>query len=223
MINILVRIAILKFSMARSFYENDERIVTKPGYNAEINEQLKEQEGSHGIVGFVNGMEVRTFPILEKYAHKARVVLHDNLSYYGAELSTQLSSVSNELRNLSDEIKSVIKEPVLPAGIFVLTSALTGSILVNRRMLPIRFFTPIVFGGVAYKYFMPHSYIATADKITAYEQLHFPELYEKHIELTNKVQSERKNINGQTEEAKAQLQNSIHNMREFLINFFSEK
>lgn len=209
--------------MGRSFYENDERVITKPGYNAEISDDLKEKEGFHGIVGFVNGMEIRTFPTLEKYAHKARVILNDNLSYYGAEFSTQFSSVSNELANFSDEIKSVIKEPVLPAGIFVLTSALTGSILANRRALPVRFFTPLVFGGFAYKYFMPQSYCATAAKITAYEKLYLPELYEQHVELTHKVRNERENITQQSEDAKIQLQQSVHNMREFLINFFSEK
>lgn len=209
--------------MTRSFYENDERIVTKPGYNAEISDELKDKEGFHGIVGFVNGMEVRTFPWLEKYAHDARVVLHDYVSYYGAELATQFSSVSNELNTLSSEVQSVLKEPVLPAGILVLTAALSGSILVNRRSLPVRFVTPIVFGGFAYKYFMPRSYVATADKMAAYEQLHFPDLYNKHVELSDRLRHERRNLNNQLEEARAQLQQSVHNMREFLVQVFSEK
>mmetsp|Transcript_5910 Transcript_5910/g.7221 ORF Transcript_5910/g.7221 Transcript_5910/m.7221 type:complete len:213 (-) Transcript_5910:2206-2844(-) len=207
----------------RLFYEDDEVIITKPGFNEEISEDLKQQESSHGNISFVKGMGIRTAPVLEEYVNKARLVLHEKLSYYGAELGTQQSALCNEYKTIKNEVQSSIKEPVLPNLIYVLTSSLTGSILVNRRSLPLRFITPVIFGGVAFNYFMPRSYNVVQEKVTNYEKENLPNVYKNQITLAENYQDFRKNLFQGLDNTASQIENSVHEARLYLIDLFSEK
>ena len=83
----------------RLFYEDDEVIITKPGFNVEISDDLKEQESSHGNISSIKGMGIRTAPVLEEYVNKTRLILHEKLSYYGAELGTQQSALLQRIQN----------------------------------------------------------------------------------------------------------------------------
>ena len=48
--------------------------------------------------------------------------------------------------------------------IYILTLTLTGSIFVRQRNIGIRFITPILFGGLSLKYFMPRTFEAISEK-----------------------------------------------------------
>lgn len=207
----------------RLFYEDDEVIITKPGLNVEISDDLKEQESSHGNISFIKGMGIRTAPVLEEYVNKTRLILHEKLSYYGAELGTQQSALCNEYRTIKNEVQSSIKEPVLPNLIYILTSSLTGSILVNRRSLPLRFITPVIFGGVAFNYFMPRSYNVVQEKFTTYEKENLPDAYKNQITLAEKYQDFKKGLFEGLDNTSTQIENSVHDARLYLADIFSDK
>ncbi|CAK7892482.1 hypothetical protein CAAN1_01S10286 [[Candida] anglica] len=206
----------------RGFYEDDDLVVNKPGFNAEITKELKEQESSHGNVSFIQGMSIRTTPILEEYTNIARHYLHEKWSYYGAELETQKSALSNEVTSVKQEIRSVVREPVLPNLIYVLTATLSGSILVNRRALPVRFITPLLFGGASLSYFMPKTFSEISSCIDSYEAKHLPEVRSLQTDLKKQYQEAERATDQQLDCAKKTLTSAVHDARVFVAQLLSE-
>lgn len=207
----------------RTFYEDDQLIINKPGYNTEIQDTLKEQESAHGNISFIHGMGVRTTPYLEQYVNKFRLYLHDKLAVYEAELGTQKTAFINEVNSIARSIEATIKEPVLPGLIYILTATLTGSILVNRRSLPIRFITPLVFGAGATSYFMPSTYETISDKYSKYEKEQFPEFHQqKHELLVNNYEKFSREFNTRVHEANGQLKLGVHDARKKVLSLLDE-
>lgn len=206
----------------RSFYADDEDSITKPGFNSKITEELKEKESAHGNISFIQGMGIRTVPIFEKYSNKFRLFLHEKLQVYSAELETQKSAASNEWNMVKSEYSQVITEPVLPSLIYILTVSLTGSILVNRRSLPVRFITPLVFGGIAFNYFMPESYANAQRKLIGLEKDNYPEVYKQQNELIDQYKEYKKQFNQSLFQAETQLQKNIHEVNVYLSDLLSD-
>lgn len=207
----------------RSFYEDDKFVVSKPGFNAEIDPKLEEKESAHGNISFVQGMGIRTTPLLEQYTNKARLFLHEKLSYYGAEFNTQISAFQNEVHSVKQELGSIIKEPVLPNLIYVLTTTLTGSILVNRRALPLRFLTPVFFGGAAFSYYMPNSFEQARLDYNHFENENLPELSKLRQELGSLFREYKSALSGFAEDANAALQRNVHNSRVYVKSLLDDE
>lgn len=207
----------------RSFYADDEDVITKPGFNSKITEELKEKESAHGNISFIEGMGIRTVPILEKYSNKFRLFLHDKLQLYSAELDTQKTAASNEWNTVKAQYNQVIAEPVLPSLIYILTASLTGSILVNRRSLPVRFITPLVFGGVAFNYFMPKSYNNAQNKLIGLEKSNYPDVYKQQNELIDQFNEYKKQFNQSLQQGEIELQKNIHETKGYLCDLLSDE
>lgn len=206
----------------RLFYEDDEQVINKPGTVTEITKNLKEQESSHGNISFVEGMGIRSTSFLEEKFRCLRKELYDKLSVCESELGTQKSSLLNEYNTLRNHVEEVISEPVLPNLIYILTSTLTGSILVNRRALPLRFATPLLFGGASLWYFMPKTYDNLAQKYCKFEEEKFPEFHkQKHEVLYNSYAEYKSKTKELTEETNSSIQKSVHNLRVFLKDTFA--
>lgn len=202
--------------MARAFYEDDELVVTKPGFNKQISETLKHQEGPHGNVKFVEGMGVRSLPYLETQLSKARKYVHSYVLKWEAEVGTQLSALQNEVNTVSNQINLLVKEPVLPNIIYILTFTLTGSIVANRRSLPLRFLSPTVFGIGSFAYTMPNSFKTTKETLKQYESEHFPEVYAKQCELLVQLEQQKREASRSVGDLNVSLQEKIHNARQYL-------
>lgn len=205
----------------RDFYVDDELVINKPGVNTEISPELKRQEAAHGTIAFVEGMSVRTAPVLEQYANRARLFLHDKWSLYGAEFGTQKSAFLNEYHAITDDLSLAVKEPVLPNLIYILTSTLTGSILVNRRALPLRFVTPIVFAAVSTSYFMPRTYDTLSDKLTRFEKEKTPALFLAHQDALNAYHQYEETAKVQAAQARESITAAVHETRLGLIRLLS--
>ncbi|EAZ62862.2 predicted protein [Scheffersomyces stipitis CBS 6054] len=207
----------------RSFYEDDELVVSKPGFNAEISPALKEKESAHGNISFVEGMGVRTTPFLEQYSNKLRLWLHDKVSIYGAEVDTQKTAFLNEVSTVSNGVKSTIHEPVLPNLVYILTISLTGSILASRRSLPVRFATPLVFGGFALNHYMPKTFDTIVSNYENYEKSQFPEFNKQKQELVfDNYNNIKKQVDVSISEANVTLQKSVHEARKYLCDIFGD-
>ncbi|RLV93435.1 hypothetical protein JA1_002460 [Spathaspora sp. JA1] len=202
----------------RSFYEDDELIINKPGVNVEISPELKVKQLPNGgeDVKFIEGMTIRSAPIFEQYTNKIRHYLHHNLSIVEAELGNLKSAFHNEVVCAKSELHSVVKDPVLPGLIYILTGALTGSILVRNRALPIRFVVPTAIGVGAVSYYMPKTYQAIGIKYDNLEQKNFPEVFKQRQELIEQYQKFAKDLNESSIEAKSSLQSGIHDIRKFI-------
>lgn len=213
---------LLEVKMGRSFYEDDELITTKPGYNAEITPELKQKESSHGNIAFIEGMGVRTTPFLEKHFNSLRLMLHDKLAVVNAELGTQSTALANEWNTLRGKFQGLVKEPFLPGVVDVVFPALVGSILVHKRALPIRFLVPTLFAGVAFRYNMPRTYEVTKSKILDWEQTNFPQAYTQQNELAATACEYNREALILAEQAKIDLQRQVHEARKFVVQLLGD-
>ncbi|KAI5968680.1 hypothetical protein CANMA_002116 [Candida margitis] len=178
--------------MARKFYEDDELVINKPGTAEPITAKLQQQESTHGDnASIVNGMVIRTTPVLEKYSNQIREYLITKFNIFEAELETQKSASANEWRHVKSAFNSIVKEPVLPNGIYILTAGLTGSILARNRNIGLRFVTPLLFGGVATRYFMPVTFNNLSQKYNELEADNVPDLHIQHQELIKNLREWR--------------------------------
>ncbi|CCE83510.1 Piso0_004088 [Millerozyma farinosa CBS 7064] len=206
----------------RNFYEKDDDIIAQPGVNVEISEKLKEQESPKGHISFIDGMGIRTLPYLEKYSTKLRLFVHEKSTYYGSELSNLNSAINNEFQTFQGEVKSLIKEPILPGGIYILTAALTGSIFARNRGIVLRFFTPVVFGGCAFKYFLPSSFNSSSEKLLHYEQKKYPEVYDKQNYYKQELLKLKNQSLEAVEDSKAELMRAVHSTRTYIADLLSK-
>lgn len=205
--------------MARSFYEDDDQVVTTPGVNAPIPSDLKQEEALHGDFSYFKGMVIRTAPTFEKYTKQARTWLHDKLQILDAELETQRLSANNEWRNVKAEVADTIRDPLLPNGILILTATLTGSILVNRRLLPVRFAAPVLVGTAATAFFMPNTFHQLTAKYDAVEAAKAPEFHQQKQEfIHNNIDTLELELSRGLRYANAALQLQVHEARMAVAN-----
>lgn len=207
----------------RSFYEDDDNVVNTPGLDTKIPSKLQKEESLHGA-DIIRGMAVRTTPVLEKYANDIRHWVFDKYQVYGAELETQRSLLNNEWTSLKSEVNSLIADPVLPQGIYILTASLTGSILVNRKLLPVRFLTPLVVGLAATAYWMPNTFNNITAKLGHFEQQYAPQAYQEQQKF---FKENLANLDDEFKRglryANGSLQMTIHDARLKVANAFGEE
>lgn len=202
--------------MARNFYEDDEIIVTKPGYNTEISPKLEDQETVHGDVSFVDGMIIRSLPILNSQLKTIREYVNEKIIIYSSELNTQVSAATNEWNSLNSKLQASIKEPILPGLIYILTATLTGSVLSARRSLPIRFLTPTIFGITAYGYYMPKTFRQTTTKLVEWENNNVPEVYNQQSEILKELTTLGSKVEETFCTSRKIMESNIHNARVYI-------
>lgn len=207
----------------RSFYEDEELVTTKPGFNAEINSELKEKESAHGNISFIDGMGVRTTPYLEQHFNALRLYVHDKLSVVGAELATQKSALNNEYNYLKSKVDEVVVDPVLPDIMNVVFPLLVTSVLVSRRSLPVRFAVSTFVAGASVKYYMPRTYEATKSKLLAWEQHNLPEVYNQQTELSATFADYIKEASKLSEQAHQDLLQQVHVARKWVQEVFDDE
>lgn len=206
----------------RSFYEDDELIITKPGYNAEMSLELKEQESAHGNISFVEGMGIRTTPYFEGYFNTMRLYVHNNLSVLSAELETQKSALANEWTCLRNKMDDIIVDPVIPDCVNVVFPVLVASVLVGRRSLPVRFLTTSVVFGLSVKYYMPNTYSATNRKLSQWGETNYPELWGNYQEICKTVDDLAVDLKKSGQDLKIELQKQIHEARLWIAKALDE-
>ncbi|SGZ56932.1 CIC11C00000003699 [Sungouiella intermedia] len=197
----------------RSFYEDEELITTKPGYNSEISKELKEKESAHGNISFIEGMGVRTTPYLEKHFNNLRSYLHDKFSIAAAELGTQRTAVANEWSTFKNKVDEVILEPVIPDCVNVIFPVLITSVAVGRRSLPVRFLATSAAFGLSVKYYMPRTYGAAKSKLLLWEKENYPDLWKKQQEIGEQTRDLIAETNNLRAQLKQDLQKQIHEAR----------
>lgn len=173
---------------SRHFYEQDDDlnlspiIETKPASLEPTKSKTKKELESDTTVKstFIDGYKINTSNFLEKHLNTLRANLINQLNIADAELGNITSAFRNEVNTLYSNIYSVYdpKDQFLPSFIYALTTTLTGSILVNKRSLPIRFFSPLLFATVGFKVFLPRTFDNTVDAIKNWEAHSYPELLE---------------------------------------------
>lgn len=171
--------------MGRSFYKDEEDQYSTPGLPTvshiknEANELTTATEADIKINKF--GNLITTSPALESFVSKIREtttsyynIINEKFEFYTSTAGSHLEMTKYKILDFKGE-----HEDLLPNGCTVLTATLVGSIVSRNRSLPIRFVTPILFGGIALKYVLPETYANVSNGFQhvglSLENKYFPE------------------------------------------------
>lgn len=208
--------------MARSFYENDSPIANKPGTTQPLTPQQAQDDKPHGDVSLIDGMVIRTTPLLEQWTSKIRHSFNTKFQILEAELGTQSLALRNEWSSIKQEYHSIVNEPILPNGMYILTAFLTGSILARNRNIGVRFITPLLFGGVALDYFMPRTFANIVLRYEIAEKEKVPEWSKKRQETIKDLKDIRAGLNEERLKFNESVILQVSNWRKSFKEFFDE-
>lgn len=167
----------------------------------------------------ISGVTVRTSDFLEQYIGEGRSWLYGKTVKGREQVDGALQKYLNVERSVTStigEIKSDT-EDILPGGIYVLVSTLSGSILVRNRNFLVRGLAPVVFGVAAFRYFLPQTYDNTGKLIWGFEQK-APAVAEAHINAQKQVDGLVQDVNTAVHDSKSSLESSVRSARKFVID-----
>lgn len=189
--------------MGRSFYSDEEDKFSVPGLptvahieDAEAKEKGRATSTEITINKF--GNLITSSPALEGFVSKVRKnvehyydVASEKYEFYTGTAKAHFNMTASRLYEFKGE-----DEQLLPNGCSVLTATLFGSIVARNHSIPVRFFTPLIFGGVALNYALPQTYRNVANGFQSVglgiENKYFPEFSKTREESVAQI-SELKN------------------------------
>lgn len=167
----------------------------------------------------VNGVTVRTADNLEKIINKGRNWVAGKAEQGQQKADNVFEKYLNAEKSVTStiaEIKSD-EEDILPGGIYVLVSTLTGSILARNRNIALRGIAPVVFGVAAFRYFLPQTYENTGKLIWKFEQK-APSLADTHVKTKQQVDGLVKDVTDAVDSGNQALENAVHSARKFVAD-----
>lgn len=181
--------------MGRSFYNDEETTYSVPGLPtvAQVSEpKTQETIPSNSSINEF-GNYITTSIGLENFVSKVRQSVRDYYEiaeekylFYTGTAQAHFGMTAARIYEFKAE-----DEQLLPNGCGVLTAALFGSIVARNHALPIRFFTPVLFGAVALKYALPQTYRNVSQGFEnlglGLESKYFPEFTETRKNACAKV------------------------------------
>lgn len=173
--------------MGRSFYKDEEDKYSTPGLPTVQHIAEPETPSANTTTEIkVNkfGNLITTSPALERFASKIRETATDYYECASEKYDFYTGTASSHFAMTVDKVAQFKgqDEELLPNICAVLTSTLVGSIVARNRSLPIRFFSPVLFGALALKYSLPQTYNNLSTGLQnvglAVERKNFPEFKE---------------------------------------------
>lgn len=170
----------------RNFYENDANIVPVPG-------TVVAADGADitrlNLTEIVDGVSVRSTKNVEGAFRAARLYLANiSLSFLNyldegyTTYSTAERNATQTLANLHDK-----REDLFPNSIYVIIAAMLGLIVARPRGLVARATLPLLFGGAAFRYFLPQTFANTGLFAWKLEERNFPEVARLHERVITEV------------------------------------
>lgn len=191
-----------------NIYDEDEPTKIEP----QASEKKKEQPSPAPV-------NVKTFESLEQNMSVARKWLIKQIDFGKEKVDSSVEKYLNVERSLSSTVAGLKseKEDLLPGGIYILISALSGSILTRNRGFLLRGATPLVLGIGAFGYFLPQTFQNTRNLVWKYEQ-RAPALASYHTQAQDQVNSFVKTVNNTVEDSKQGLETGVHKTRQFIAD-----
>lgn len=167
----------------------------------------------------VDGVKVKTSELLEKNVNVARKWLSEQYKTVQDQLDGRLDKYLHAERRVSSTVADLKseKEDMLPGTIYVLISALSGSIFARRRNIAVRFSAPIVFGVAAFKYFLPLTFANTASFVWKMEQKS-PAIADTHVKVQSQIDSMTSQVFDVANQGENYLETGIHKVRQLIAN-----
>lgn len=161
----------------RRFYEDDENVTPIPGTVVMASET---EVQSLRPLKLVDGVSVRSPKQLEDAVRSVREAVVGLLQ----KTESGATKASEEYYEVEHKVTGTVaalhdkKEDLLPAGLYILTGMLTGSIVTRRRGLFLRFMGPFVFALGTFKWALPVTFANTMSFAHAVERENVPAVAE---------------------------------------------
>lgn len=203
----------------KSIYDeqDSETIAPAPGTVAPAKPIVKEHRYTKTEI--VDGVTVRTNETLEKTIQTGRTWLNENVEKGQEKVDSVFESYLAAEKSATSTIAAIKEddEDLMPGAVYVLISALSGSIAVRNRNILLRGVAPVVFGAAAFKYFLPQAYENTGKLIWRFEQK-APALANAHTQAQDQVNGLVNNVSTAISDSKHAVESGVQTARKFVAD-----
>lgn len=201
----------------KSIYDDEESEVVAPVAGTILPAASSKEDLALTKTEIVNGVTVRTADNLEKYIKEGRAWVAEKTEQGQAQADSVFEKYLKAEKSVTSTVAEIKSddEDILPGGIYVLISALSGSILARNKNLLFRGITPLVFGLGAFKYFLPQTFENTGNLVWKFEQK-APAIAEAHIQTKKSVEDLSKGVSDAVNEGNQKLEGAVSSARKFV-------
>ncbi|CAN3372731.1 hypothetical protein DIURU_004780 [Diutina rugosa] len=174
--------AVVRNESKRNFYEDDANVVPKPG---SVVPAAGTEVQAVGTSTVVDGTSVRSARFLERVFRSVRQELEDvylTLRSKGDEAYSSLNSAERQVTSTVSGLHAR-QEDLFPNSVYILIAGLAGNIAARKHGVVAKVTLPVLFGTVAFRYFLPQTFANTTHYLWEVEQRNFPEVAAKSSEL----------------------------------------
>lgn len=154
--------------------------------------------------------------LLQGYVSQARSALNSGIEQaetfsekWGHKYRESERSAVEKVANLKAE-----QEDLLPESIYVLIAGLSGSIAARRCNILVRGISPLLFGGVAFAYFLPRTWNNVRQQTWRLEEEQLPTLAEKHASTQASLEDLSKQSGEVYQSSKNRVSEAVQLVRE---------
>ncbi|KAG0688114.1 hypothetical protein C6P40_001408 [Pichia californica] len=226
--------------MGRSFYTDEETAYSVPGLPtvAQTTDALPSASSAPSASASASnssntinkfGNYITTSSGLENFVSKIRKttqeyyeIADEKFQYITGTGQAHFIMTIDRIYNFKGE-----DEQLLPNGCSVLTATLLGSIVSRNHSFPIRFFTPIIFGGIALNFALPQTYKNVSDGFKnigiKLENKYFPEFTKTRQDTCASISEISKSVENLQKESFDNLVNAVSYARKTVCDTFGKK
>lgn len=199
----------------RNFYENEANVVPVPGTvvaagGADLNRL--------NLIEMVDGVSVRTTKNVEDAFRAARLSLANMylclLNYLDEGYTTYSTTERNATRTLAGLHDK--REDLFPNSIYVIIAAMLGLIVARPRGIVVRATLPLLFGGAAFRYFLPQTFANTGLFAWKLEEKKFPKVALLHERVISEVDKTIANLEKSAENNVSYIGHKIEALKKTL-------
>ncbi|MCH0629314.1 hypothetical protein JNB11_04985 [Kocuria palustris] len=174
--------AVVRNESKRNFYEDDANVVPKPG---SVVPAAGTEVQAVGTSTVVDGTLVRSARFLERVFRSVRQEVEDVYLTLRSKGDEAYSSLNSAERQVTSTVLGLHarQEDLFPNSVYILIAGLAGNIAARKHGVVAKMTLPVLFGTVAFRYFLPQTFANTTHYLWEVEQRNFPEVAAKLLEL----------------------------------------
>ncbi|KAK9475564.1 apolipo protein O-domain-containing protein [Dipodascopsis tothii] len=153
--------------------------------------------------------------VIESSVRSARNWLIKEFELMDKHVDAALKEYFNIETKVTSTIASIhpTTEEILPGAIYVLVSALSGTIVFRKHNVLLRsFVAPVIFGGVAFRFLLPETFNNVAQLAWSYEKM-VPEIANAHIKASTFITENIKGAELTTRELRQKVDETVASSR----------
>lgn len=201
----------------RNFYENEANVVPIPGTVVPAGRTDLDRLNQAEIV---DGVSVRSAKHVESAFRAARLSLTNIYLSFLNYLDEGYTTYNTTERNATQTLASLHdkREDLFPNSIFVIIAAMLGLIVARPRGLIARATLPLIFGGAAFRYFLPQTFANTGLFAWKLEERNFPEVAHLHERVIHKVDQTIANLEKSAENNVSYVNHKLEALKKTLAH-----